>query len=96
VLALAKACNVSVRTLERFFLHESPRCWLKRVRLLRAVGLLRDGRNIKETSACLGYEDPSHFSREFKKYYGTTPKKYPNSRVKAPATHDMSHMAMKS
>jgi len=69
VKALAKSCKVSVRTLERFFLlvmHEPPRRLLERLRLQRALELLRDGSTVKETSACLGYEDPSHFSREFK------------------------------
>jgi transcriptional regulator GlxA family with amidase domain len=98
VRALAKACGVSVRTLERFFLpafSEPPRGWLKRLRMRRAVELLRDGSNVSETAFCLGHEDPSHFSREFKKGYGYAPHHHtppPPQVVKRPK---MSHSAMK-
>jgi len=98
VSALAKSCNVSVRTLERFFssaLGESPHCWLHRLRMQRAIELLHDDSNISETAFCLGYEDPSHFSREFKKPYGFAPAKYPNPATKAAATAKMSLSAMK-
>ncbi len=97
VSVLAESCNVSVRTLERFFLrvmHESPRCWLKRLRMQRAIELLRDGSTIKVTAACLGYEDPSHFSREFKDHYGLAPNKYAKPAAETAATTKMSHSAM--
>jgi transcriptional regulator GlxA family with amidase domain len=78
VSALAKSCNVSVRSLERHFLSavgDTPRGWIKRLRMQKAIELLRDGSTVKETSAWLGYEDPSHFSREFKYHYGFAPNK---------------------
>jgi AraC-like DNA-binding protein len=77
VRALAKACGVSVRTLERFFLpafSEPPRGWLKRLRMQRAVDLLRDGSTVKETAGCLGYKYPTHFSAEFKRAQGVPPR----------------------
>jgi len=49
---MAKACGVSVRTLERFFLPafgDTPLRWLKRQRMQRAIELLRDGSTIKKT-----------------------------------------------
>jgi AraC-like DNA-binding protein len=98
VAAMAKACGASVRTLERFFLPAfggTPRRWLKRLRMQRALELLRDGSTIKETSGCLGYEDPSHFSREFKKCYGFPPNKNANPPARTAATPKMSHSAMK-
>jgi len=79
VNGLAENCSVSVRTLEVFFLtvrRESPRCWLKRLRMERAVELLREGSNVNETAECLGHRDRSHFSREFKKHYGLAPKPF--------------------
>lgn len=99
VSALAECCNVSVRSLERFFLfgrNEPPLRWMKRLRMQRAIELLRDGSAVKETAACLGYADPSHFSREFKNRYGSAPKKYANPPSMTAATPEMSHLAMKS
>jgi len=98
VSALASFCKVSVRSLERLFLPafgSTPRRWLNRLRMQRAIALLRDGSNIKETAACLGYEDASHFSREFKKHYGFAPKRYAKLPAKAAATPKVSHSAMK-
>ena len=86
VKALAEACGVSVRVLERLFLRafgDPPRRVLKRLRMQRAPELLGSGRNVKETAALLGYEDPSHFSRKFKKHYGFAPKQYAKPPVKA-------------
>ncbi len=83
VSALAKACGVSVRTLERRFppaLGDTPGRCLRRLRMHRAIELLRDGSTVKETSACLCYRDPSHFSREFRREYGLAPKEYRNLR----------------
>jgi AraC-like DNA-binding protein len=79
VKRLAQRCGVSVRTLELFFASakcEFPRRWLKRLRMRRAVELLRDGSNVNETADCLGYHDRSHFSREFKKYHGLAPRPF--------------------
>lgn len=48
---LAKNCNISTHTLERFFLKElskSPKDWLSDQRQRRAVELLQPGSTIKE------------------------------------------------
>ena len=98
VKALAKAYGVSVRLLERLFpaaFGSTPRGCLKRLRMERAVELLRGGSTVKEAGACLGYDDPSHFSREFKKHHGFTPKRYANAPTKAAETRELSHSAMK-
>ena len=60
----------------------------------RAIELLRGGSNISETAFCLGYEDPSHFSREFKKCYGFPPNKNANPPAKTAATPQMAHSAI--
>jgi AraC-like DNA-binding protein len=79
VKALAGNCGVSVRGLEIFFAsakREPPRRWLKRLRMEKAIELLRDGCNVNQTADYLGYQDRSHFSREFKKHYGLPPKRF--------------------
>jgi len=79
VKALAGGCGVSVRALGMFFTsakREPPGHWLKRLRMERAIELLRDGCNVNQTADRLGYQDRSHFSREFKKHYGLAPKRF--------------------
>jgi AraC-like DNA-binding protein len=74
--ALAKQCRVSVRTLERYFrqkMGRSPKAWLDEQRQRKAVELLSRGLSVKETAICLGYKHSTHFSREFKKYWGLCP-----------------------
>jgi len=44
-------------------------------RIERAKDFLNAGRSVKETASVLGYPDPYYFSRLFKKYTGTSPKK---------------------
>jgi AraC-like DNA-binding protein len=95
---LAEAYGVSVRVLERLFLRafgDPPRRVLKRLRMQRAPELLGSGRNVKETAALLGYEDPSHFSREFKKHYGLAPTRSTNPPSKTLGTAKASHSAMR-
>jgi AraC-like DNA-binding protein len=106
VSALANSCGVSARTLERLFprlVGQPPGRWLKRLRMQRALELLRDGSTVKETAVHLAYEGPSHFSREFKRHYGFAPSKCPQShatKAAAPPMSDsamrLSHLAMKS
>jgi transcriptional regulator GlxA family with amidase domain len=86
VKALAEACGVSVRVLERRFcsaLGNTPHGCLKRLRMQKALELLREGYNVSETADRLGYEDRSHFSREFKKSYGLAPKEWAGGRSEA-------------
>ena len=50
---------------------------LKRKRLQKAVQLLVESDlSVEEISANVGYEDPGHFFREFKKMYQTTPRRF--------------------
>jgi AraC-like DNA-binding protein len=76
VKTLARRCDVSVRTLERFIklkFAASPHDWMIDLRMRRAVELLPETASIKETSDQLGYKSQNHFSREFKKHYGHAP-----------------------
>jgi transcriptional regulator GlxA family with amidase domain len=81
-VTLAKKCNVSVRTLERYFLEKmgvSPHLWLLEQRKGRATKSLGDGNSVKETAAILGYKHATHFSRDFKKHSGHSPSKQAGS-----------------
>ncbi len=77
---LANVCQVSVRTLERFFLKnygKTPKTWLVEQRQKRAAALLEDGMTVKETAAVLGYRYSNQFSREFGAFWGYTPTQKP-------------------
>ena len=53
---------------------ETPLQYLKKVRLLKAKGLLvYEGRRVDETAYAVGYASPSQFSREFKRYFDVPP-----------------------
>jgi transcriptional regulator GlxA family with amidase domain len=73
---LAQSTGVSTRELERFFLCQtgkSPHNWLKELRQMEALLLIRSGKSVKETAFELGYEHPAHFSRDFRKFHGAPP-----------------------
>lgn len=40
----------------------------------RAKALLAEGKTVSETASALGFDYPQHFSRQFKKHFGTSPK----------------------
>ena len=53
---------------------ETPLQYLKKVRLLKAKGLLiLEGKRVDETAFEVGYASPSQFSREFKRYFHLPP-----------------------
>jgi AraC-like DNA-binding protein len=73
---LAKQCGVCKRTLERYFLKQmgkSPKVWLAEQRQFQALKVIQEGYSIKESSQLIGYEHPSQFSREFRKFWGYCP-----------------------
>ena len=77
VADLARLVGVSVSQLERFFAEVkgvSPHEWINRSRQIRASLLLAKGKSVKATAYELGYRQSSHFSREFKRFYGIPPR----------------------
>jgi AraC-like DNA-binding protein len=54
----------------------SPMRYLKQVRLERARSLLLAGSRTQEVAGLVGYESGSHFTREFKTFFGDSPASY--------------------
>lgn len=76
VTRMAKNCGVSVRGLQRYFhqkMGQSPKAWLIQRRQEWAKDLLENGCSVKETAIFLGYRYAHNLSREFKKFWGSSP-----------------------
>ncbi|MDP4194978.1 MAG: ATP-binding protein [Bacteroidota bacterium] len=68
----------------------SPREFFTMIRLKRAAQLLREsGMTITEIAYQVGFKDPSHFSKLFKKQFGASPKEFAKSDLTMePKVHD--------
>lgn len=81
---LAELCNISSAYFRRIFLNKigiSPKEYIIRKRIDYAMQLLKSGQvSVTDVSFMCGYSDPCHFSREFKKICGCSPKAYKNSK----------------
>ncbi len=80
----AAACSVSEAHLCRLF-HRydviSPYQLLVRLKMARAAVLLLDrGLLVREVGRQVGYEDPYHFSKAFKRVYGLSPEAFRSHR----------------
>ncbi len=77
VETLAAEVNMSVSAFHHNFkavTQTSPLQYLKRYRLHQArLLMLQDGMKASAAAVRVGYESPSQFSREFKRYFGVTP-----------------------
>ncbi|TGL44289.1 AraC family transcriptional regulator [Leptospira perdikensis] len=74
---LAIYAGMSVSTFHASFkaiTNSSPLQYIKNVRLHKAKALMtHDGMNAITAALRVGYESPSQFSREYKRFFGTTP-----------------------
>ena len=77
---LARSVNLSPWRLCHLFKAEvgtSPTQYLKRIRMENAQHLLMNTfLSVKEIMTSVGINDQSHFVRDFKKIFGTTPAEY--------------------
>lgn len=76
---LAQAANLSpFQALRRFKASYgmTPHRYLTNIRLFKAKCLLTDGMAIADAAAASGFADQAHFTRWYKRIYGTTPGKY--------------------
>lgn len=73
---VAISLGISRRQLHRYTLAtfgRSPQEWLNDARLMAAGQMLMQTRYAKRVALDLGFKQLSHFSREFKRFYGVTP-----------------------
>jgi transcriptional regulator GlxA family with amidase domain len=74
---LAARVNLSASRFRELFSVQTgygPAEYLQQLRLRRARLLIeRTFLTVKEVMAIVGYNDPSHFSRDFRRYHGVTP-----------------------
>jgi len=80
---LAQIAKLSESQLRRKFQQEfglSPQAFIQRARLQAAAHLLRSEENsISQVAFLSGFSDQSYFTRQFKKFFGKTPKSYSKS-----------------
>jgi AraC-like DNA-binding protein len=76
---LARVAGMSASSLHEAFKRTttlSPIQYVKRLRLDRARQLLLDGADAADAAHRVGYESPSHFSRDFRRAFGRPPRRY--------------------
>jgi len=78
IATLAAGVNLSPSRFAHLFCREvgtSPARYLHALRMLRARQLLeRTFLSVKEVMALVGCNDPSHFSRDFRRFHGIAPR----------------------
>ena len=83
---LAEKAGMSLPTFNLYFqksFHMTPYQYLIQTRLLHAAHLLEgSGKTIKEIAALSGYGCSSHFSTEFSRCYGCSPRKFRSRRIR--------------
>jgi transcriptional regulator GlxA family with amidase domain len=85
---LAASVNLSPSRFRELFARQvglSPAQYLQRLRLRRARLLIeRTFLTVKEVMALVGYNDPSHFSRDFRRLHGVSPSTLRGAGVTTP------------
>lgn len=80
VSRLAQKLGLSPSRLRQLFsaeLGSTPKSYIREVRLARARSLLEHSvLSVKEVMAAVGFNDPSHFSKDYKRRFGIRPSKY--------------------
>ena len=77
---LASISNMSLRAFERRFraaFHLTPQRFLRKLRLrIASRALIYTDESLSEIALSCGFADQSHFSREFRRQFGRTPREY--------------------
>lgn len=95
VAHLAELVGLSTSAFTRSFREltgTSPYQYVKEARLHRARDLLLDGRHgVAEVGSRVGYASASHFIKEFRRRFGTTPGDFADQRGSRDGTTEMRH-----
>ena len=79
----ARMCNKSLSTFKRDFLkyfNTTPGKWILKRRIKHSLVLLKNSnKTVSEIAYECGFENTSHFSKAFKKYYNNSPSSYRSS-----------------
>jgi AraC-like DNA-binding protein len=77
---LARLAHMSVRAFERKFhgcFHLTPQKYLRKLQMRMAGrALVYSNRSLAEVALSCGFADQSHFTREFRRHFGRTPRAY--------------------
>ena len=77
---LAKACGLSVRAFERQFRAAytcSPHDYIRQLRVrMSCSALVFSQKSLAEVATEFGFADQSHFTKEFRRFMGGTPRDY--------------------
>ena len=83
--AMARESGLSVRHFSRLFSEAtrmSPSAFFAALKMELAENMLvNSGMSVKQIAGALGYEDPFHFSLQFKRHAGVSPKKFRDPQV---------------
>lgn len=82
---VADHCGINPRymsTLFKRYCHNPPHEYVTRLKLNKAANLLLTSMlSVKEIAYRVGFDDPYHFSRNFRKFHGLSPKHYRNKHI---------------
>jgi AraC-like DNA-binding protein len=96
---MASLCSISDRQLQRLFrkhLHRTPSRWLRDLQCRLAKQLIAQGYSNKAVVTELKFSSESHFCREFKKVFGTSPQSFAPSRARHSSRQPLHKISTKS